>query len=109
MVRHLMSGDAELDGGEPIVDKSRFAFVEDGQDESLAEVGGDLVIQELQRPVGAVGRADDAFTERARHFAYTHPAPDGVRNGPNSAQAANAWTDDLPKKTSFLGRSFGKK
>lgn len=84
-------------------------FVDDGQTESLAEVGWDLAIQELQRAVGAVGRDEDVFTVRGRYFAYTHPNPDGAGTGPDSAQAANAWTDDQPKKTSFFGRPFGKK
>ncbi|WP_347030609.1 hypothetical protein [Brevibacterium paucivorans] len=109
LVRHLMSGDEELDEGEPVVDESGFVFMDGDQAEPLAEVDGDLIIQKLPSAVGAVSRDEDVFTVRRQYFAYTHPSLDSAGTEPDSSQAADASTGDQPKKNSFFGRLFGKK
>lgn len=109
LVRHLMSGDDELDEGEPVVDESGFVFADDDQAEPSAEVDGDLIIQELPRAVGAVSGDEDVFTVRGQYFAYTHTSLDDAGTVPDSTQVAGTSADDQPKKTSFFGRLFGKK
>ena len=69
LVWHLMSGDEELDEGEPVVDESGFVFANDDQEEPSAEVDGDLIVQELPRAVGAVCGDEDVFTARGQYFA----------------------------------------
>lgn len=70
LVRHLLAGDEELDEGVPVVDESAFVFCEGSETGELAEVDGDLIIQELPRAVGAVGYGDDVFNVEGQYFAY---------------------------------------
>lgn len=109
LVRHLMSGDEELDEGGPVVDESGFVFANDDQEEPSAEVDGDLIIQELPRAVGAVSGDEDVFTVRGQYFSYTHTFLDGAETVADSSQVADTSAEEPPKKTSFFGRLFGKK
>lgn len=109
LVRHLMSDDEELNEGEPVVDEYGFVFMDGDQAEPLAEANGELIIQELPTAVGAVSRDQDVFIVRGQYSAYTQPSHDSAGTEPDSIQAADASTDDQPKKTSFFGRLFGKK
>ena len=109
LVRHMFTGDEELNEGAPVVDESPFTFREnDGADEPV-EVDGDLVIQELPRVIGAIGADDDIFDVEGQYFAYQSAMPGVDGNTPAHEEAGTASGGEGRKNTSIFGRLFGEK